>query len=57
MQDDRREDDHASAIDYDVATTARQRSQAPVLEVVGDKAKMQRHYFDMGTILQQIGAA
>jgi steroid delta-isomerase-like uncharacterized protein len=27
------------------------------VEVVGDKAKMQRHYFDMGTILQQIGAA
>ena len=26
------------------------------VEVVGDKAKMQRHYFDMGTILQQIGA-
>ena len=27
------------------------------VEVVGDKAKMQRHYFDMGTILQQIGVA
>ncbi len=27
------------------------------VEVAGDKAKMQRHYFDMGTILRQIGAA
>jgi steroid delta-isomerase-like uncharacterized protein len=27
------------------------------VEVAGDKAKMQRHYFDMGTILQQIGVA
>ena len=27
------------------------------VEVVGDKAKMQRHYFDMGTILRQIGVA
>jgi steroid delta-isomerase-like uncharacterized protein len=28
-----------------------------VVEVVGEKAKGQRHYFDMGTILQQIGVA
>ena len=28
-----------------------------VIEVVGDKAKAQRHYFDMGTLLQQIGVA
>jgi steroid delta-isomerase-like uncharacterized protein len=27
-----------------------------VVELVGDKAKEQHHYFDMGTILQQIGA-
>jgi steroid delta-isomerase-like uncharacterized protein len=26
-----------------------------VIEVVGDKAVAQRHYFDMGTILQQLG--
>jgi len=25
------------------------------IEVAGDKAKAQRHYFDMGTLLQQIG--
>jgi steroid delta-isomerase-like uncharacterized protein len=28
-----------------------------VVEVAGDKAKEERHYFDMGTILQQIGVA
>jgi len=28
-----------------------------VIEVVGDKAKGQRHYFDMGTLLQQISVA
>jgi steroid delta-isomerase-like uncharacterized protein len=28
-----------------------------VVEVAGDKAKMQRHYFDMGTMLQQLGVA
>lgn len=28
-----------------------------VIEVVGDKAKEQRHYFDMGTLLQQISVA
>ena len=27
------------------------------IEVAGDKAKAQRHYFDMGTLLQQIGVA
>jgi steroid delta-isomerase-like uncharacterized protein len=27
------------------------------VEVAGDKATMQRHYFDMGTILQQIGVS
>jgi steroid delta-isomerase-like uncharacterized protein len=27
------------------------------VEVAGDKAKAQRHYFDMGTILQQLGVA
>lgn len=27
------------------------------IEVAGDKAKAQRHYFDMGTILQQLGVA
>jgi steroid delta-isomerase-like uncharacterized protein len=28
-----------------------------VIEVADDKAKVQRHYFDMATILQQIGVA
>ncbi|HEU4682778.1 MAG TPA: ester cyclase [Gemmatimonadales bacterium] len=27
------------------------------VEVTGDKANAQRHYFDMGTILQQLGVA
>lgn len=27
-----------------------------VVEVAGDKARTQRHYFDMATLLQQIGA-
>jgi steroid delta-isomerase-like uncharacterized protein len=27
-----------------------------IVEVIDDKATVQRHYFDMGTILQQIGA-
>jgi steroid delta-isomerase-like uncharacterized protein len=27
------------------------------IEVAGDKARVQRHYFDMATLLQQIGAA
>ncbi len=27
-----------------------------VMEVAGEKAKVQRHYFDMGTLLQQLGA-
>jgi steroid delta-isomerase-like uncharacterized protein len=26
-----------------------------VTEVAGDKAKLERHYFDMGTMLQQLG--
>jgi steroid delta-isomerase-like uncharacterized protein len=26
-----------------------------VMEIAGDKAKLQRHYFDMATLLQQIG--
>ena len=26
-----------------------------VMEIVGDKAKAQRHYFDMATLLDQIG--
>ena len=28
-----------------------------VAEVAGDKVKLQRHYFDMATLLQQIGVA
>ena len=28
-----------------------------MVEVLGDKASTQRHYFDMGTLLQQIGVA
>ncbi len=28
-----------------------------VIELVGDKAKVQRHYFDMATLLQQLGVA
>ena len=28
-----------------------------VVEVINDKAKVQRHYFDMATLLQQIGVA
>jgi limonene-1,2-epoxide hydrolase len=27
----------------------------PVFEVTGDKASMQRQYFDMGTMLRQLG--
>jgi limonene-1,2-epoxide hydrolase len=26
-----------------------------VVEIAGDKAKLQRHYFDMATMLQQLG--
>jgi predicted ester cyclase len=26
-----------------------------VTEIAGDKAKLQRHYFDMATMLQQLG--
>jgi predicted ester cyclase len=28
-----------------------------ISELAGDKAKLERQYFDMGTMLQQIGAA
>jgi len=28
-----------------------------VMEMAGEKAKLQRHYWDLGTLMQQIGAA